>query len=101
MPTTLISADNLFAIKLEPGLEEILETSKVEPATFDTSDNSLEEILDISDQTDNNERSDIVEEENNVEEEEEEGDEEEGFSFYDANAPKVTDSEYRTSQILI
>ena len=76
MPTTLITADNLFAIKLEPGLEEILDTAG-------------------SDKSNKNEKSDIGEpgecleevegeEENNVEVEEEEG-----FSFYDANAPKV------------
>ena len=61
-----------------------METSKIEPG--------LEEIPDTSDKSDKNEKSDIgevgVEEENNVEGEEEE---EEGFSFYDANAPKVTD----------
>ena len=93
MPTTLITADNLFAIKLEPGLEEILETSKIEPG--------IEEILDTSDKSDKNEKSDIGEVEgegeNNVEGE---GEEEEGFSFYDANAPKVNDGD-QPSQILI
>ena len=91
MPTTLITADSLFAIKLEPGLEEILDTSKIEPG--------LEDIFDPSGKSNENEKSDIGEvgvgEENDVEGEGEinvegEEEEEEGFSFYDANAPKVT-----------
>ena len=74
MPTTLITADNLFAIKLEPGLEEILDTGG-------------------SDKSDKNEKSDIGEPGECLEvggEDKIEGEEEEGFSFYDANAPKVT-----------
>ena len=90
MPTTLITADNLFAIKLEPGLEEILETSKIEPG--------IEEILDTSDKSDKSDIGEVEGEgENNVEGEREE---EEGFSFYDANAPKVNDGD-QPSQILI
>ena len=76
MPTTLITADNLFAIKLEPGLEEILDTGG-----SDKSDKN------------ENEKSDIGEPGECLEvggDEEIEGEEEEGFSFYDANAPKVT-----------
>ena len=76
MPTTLITADNLFAIKLEPGLEEILDTGD-------------------SDKSDKNEKSDIGEPGECLEvggDEEIEGEEEEGFSFYDANAPKVTNA---------
>ena len=76
MPTTLITADNLFAIKLEPGLEEILDTGD-----SDKSDKN------------ENEKSDIGEPGECLEvggDEEIEGEEEEGFSFYDANAPKVT-----------
>ena len=74
MPTTLITADNLFAIKLEPGLEEILETSvksdKIE----------IEFETDIESEDANNAAEEL---ENIVEAEEE------GFSFYDASAPKV------------
>ena len=73
MPTTLITADNLFAIKLEPGLEEILDT-----AGSDKNENDKSEPGDCLEEVEG-------EAENNVEVEEEEG-----FSFYDANAPKVT-----------
>ena len=76
MPTTLITADNLFAIKLEPGLEEILETSvksdKIE-IEFETDIESEEANNGFAEE----ELENIVEAE------------EEGFSFYDASAPKV------------
>ena len=85
MPTTLITADNLFAIKLEPGLEEILETS-VKSDKIEIGDRNDEFETDIesgaidieSEEADNG-----FAEENIVEAEEE------GFSFYDASAPKV------------
>ena len=80
MPTTLISADNLFAIKLEPGLEEILADTSLDKS--DKNENSVDRNEEnIGDSFEAEEE----EEENNVE-----GEEEEGFSFYDANAPKVT-----------
>ena len=83
MPTTLITADNLFAIKLEPGLEEILETSvksdKIE-IEFETDIESG--AIDI-------ENIEIEEANNGLAEENIVEAEEEGFSFYDASAPKV------------
>ena len=86
MPTTLITADNLFAIKLEPGLEEILETSVKSDKSEIGGDRNDEFETDIesgaidieSEEADNG-----FAEENIVEAEEE------GFSFYDASAPKV------------
>ena len=72
----MITADNLFAIKLEPGLEEILETSvksdKIE-IEFETDIESDEANNGFAEE----ELENIVEAE------------EEGFSFYDASAPKV------------
>ena len=74
VPTTLITADNLFSIKLEPGLDEILETS------------------DAQKNIDQN-KSDDVEGDNLVGHQggcvDLEEDEEQGFSFYDATTPKV------------
>ena len=75
VPTTLITADNLFSIKLEPGLDEILETS------------------DAQKNIDQN-KSDDVEGDNVVGSHQGgcvdlEEDEEQGFSFYDAATPKV------------
>ena len=75
VPTTLITADNLFSIKLEPGLDEILETS------------------DAQKNIDQN-KSDDVEGDNLVGSRQGgcvdlEEDEEQGFSFYDATTPKV------------
>ena len=80
VPTTLVTADNLFSIKLEPGLDEILETS-------DT-------ILDAQKNIDQN-KSDDVEGDNVVGGHQGgcvdlEEDEEQGFSFYDATTPKVS-----------
>ena len=76
VPTTLITADNLFSIKLEPGLDEILETS------------------DAQKNIDQN-KSDDVEGDNLVDGHQGgcvdlEEDEEQGFSFYDATTPKVS-----------
>ena len=79
MPTTLITADNLFAIKLEPGLEEILETSVKSDKIEIGGDRNDEFETDIESEEANN----GFAEENIVEAEEE------GFSFYDASAPKV------------
>ena len=85
MPTTLITADNLFAIKLEPGLEEILETS-VKSDKIEIGDRNDEFETDIESGAIDIESEDAnngLAEENIVEAEEE------GFSFYDASAPKV------------
>ena len=84
MPTTLISADNLFAIKLEPGLEEILADTSLDKSdknekSVDRNEENIGDCLEAEEE----------EEENNVE-----GEEEEGFSFYDANAPKVTITDF-------
>ena len=80
VPTTLVTADNLFSIKLEPGLDEILETS-------DT-------LRDAQKNIDQN-KSDDVEGDNVVGGHQGscvdlEEDEEQGFSFYDASTPKVS-----------
>ena len=85
MPTTLITADNLFAIKLEPGLEEILETS-VKSDKIEIGDRNDEFETDIeSGAIDIEATNGFAEEElENIVEAEEEG-----FSFYDASAPKV------------
>ena len=85
MPTTLITADNLFAIKLEPGLEEILETS-VKSDKIEIGDRNDEFETDIESgaiDIESDEANNGFAEENIVEAEEE------GFSFYDASAPKV------------
>ena len=85
MPTTLITADNLFAIKLEPGLEEILETS-VKSDKIEIGDRNDEFETDIESGAID------IEADNGFAEEELENiveAEEEGFSFYDASAPKV------------
>ena len=77
----MITADNLFAIKLEPGLEEILETS-VKSDKIEIGDRNDEFETDIESEEANN---GFAEEElENIVEAEEEG-----FSFYDASAPKV------------
>ena len=88
MPTTLITADNLFAIKLEPGLEEILETS-VKSDKIEIGDRNDEFETDIESGAIDIESGEAT---NGFAEEELENiveAEEEGFSFYDASAPKV------------
>ena len=76
VPTTLVTADNLFSIKLEPGLDEILETSDAQKNIGQN-------------------KSDDVEDDNLVGGHQGgcvdlEEDEEQGFSFYDATNPKVS-----------
>ena len=88
MPTTLITADNLFAIKLEPGLEEILETS-VKSDKIEIGDRNDEFETDIESGAIDIENIEIEEANNGFAEENIVEAEEEGFSFYDASAPKV------------
>ena len=76
VPTTLITADNLFSIKLEPGLDEILETSDAQKNIDQNKSDDVE-----GDNVVGGRQGGCVD----LEE-----DEEQGFSFYDATTPKVS-----------
>ena len=76
----MITADNLFSIKLEPGLDEILETSDtLRDAQKNIDQNKSGDVE--GDNAVGGHQGGCVDLEEN---------EEQGFSFYDATNPKVS-----------